>query len=1033
MRTTKFRKTSTIQRKKNEPSFFNDHSTAFFKPTEHSIQAKSFFSSGNNHSFNGSTALPLQTKLKIGKPNGKYEKEADQVADNVVRKIQKSPATNHSKQSSGAGPLTIQRTENQNDQEEELQKKEDDHNIEGVEIQKKPIFESNADPVEEQEVQRVSSGNETHVNTDLVQKLNQSKGKGESLNPEVQGKMESNIGADFNNVRIHTDDRAAEMSQQLNAKAFTQGSDIYFNKGQYDANKQSGKHLLAHELTHTVQQGASAKIARKLNSSISSTNISVQRGWLGDAANWVKEKIQNGLNWAAERLIPGYTLLNVILGKNLITDKKVARSGVNLIEGFMDLTPVIGKILFNELKETKSLTKAGQWVEKQISRFGINFDDIAIRLKSMWDDMSGWRGIDYNVGVFKRYFGKQIGKIVAFAVVVEQKVKELRFKGALLLVGANKLVEAIEKDPKALKRMINKPKLILKNFMLAIKKGFTQFKDKFFFHFKNALLGWLFGKAAELGVQMPKKFDIPGLFHLIAQLMGITYRQIRAMVVKEIGPKGEMIVSKMEASVEFVKKLVTKGPIALWDKVKEFLSNLKEMFFSAITKLVLGEIVKTAVVKLVSMLNPAGAIVQLVLTLYRVIKFFIDWWQTIKEVASGIINSITMVALGKFKGAANFVEGLLAKGMKLVIAFLANIFGLGGIVKKVRELILRISKPVRDAIRKVVAWIVKKGKKMFGKLIKGGKALGKKVKDKVFKFLGIKQKFTTNTGESHAVYYSKKADGIKLIVSSTPRTISEFLDFYVNEYQIKSGDKKMKIVTAIRAMIKSDVKQTLAKLKAAEKNNKAAQITTNQRKLLNLNVQISEKLKSLMSSNSDVGLIIDSYKLEGLTGTYSSMPKPSNDILTADHQPQAAILVWAANQTYFPNNSNMYKRADKRANKGFAINLYEARHIAGRTFGTKGDKTKNSFIDKAKNRTKGKKNQEKRNIIVNLIKLELDKDVSAMEKIARKNNKDKTWNDIKQLNLSQKEKDKLINTIRSNILKGESQLKSQDLESLKKV
>lgn len=795
MRTTKSEKPVTISRKKNDQSFFNGQNTAFFRSSEEGVQTKSFFLQGKSHSSRAMTALPVQTKIKIGKPNDKYEQEADLVADNVVRKIQRSPRHEFDSGASGNNAPTINRFGEKGVQEEELQRKQEQLNFKQSGLQKKPIFESNEDPVEEQAVQRKTSGEAAYAEAGLAQQLNQSKGRGEPLRPGIQNKMESNIGADFNKVRIHTDSNAVQMSQELNAKAFTHGSDIYFNQGQYNAGESSGQHLLAHELTHTVQQGASQKIARKSNTSASTTQVSIQRGWLGDAANWVKEKIQNGLNWAAERVIPGYTLLNVILGKNLITDKAVARSGVNLIEGFLDLTPVIGKILFNELKETKSLTKAGIWVEKQIKRFGINFSDIATKLKSMWDDMSVWRGMDYNVGVFKRYFGSLIGRIVAFAVVVAEKVKELRFKGALLLVGATKLVEAIEKDPKALKRMIDNPKLILKNFMLAIKKGFTQFKDKFFFHFKNALLGWLFGKSAELGVQMPKKFDIPGLFHLIAQLMGITYPQIRAMVVKEIGPKGEMIVSKMEASVEFVRDLITRGPIALWDRVKDFLSNLKEMFFSAITKLVLGEIVKVAVVKLVSMLNPAGAIVQLVLTLYRVIKFFIDWWQTIKDVASGIINSITMVALGKLKGAANFVEGLLAKGMKLVIAFLANIFGLGGIVKKVRDLILRISKPVRDAIRKVIAWIVKKGKSLFGKLIKGGKAKIKSAVKKITNWWKMRHSFKDKAGKDHKIYFKGQGSGAELMIASTPRLAHKL----VNDI-LKTTDGK-KVAKQIRTVL----------------------------------------------------------------------------------------------------------------------------------------------------------------------------------------------------------------------------------------
>ncbi len=67
--------------------------------------------------------------------------------------------------------------------------------------------------------------------------------------------MESRFGAEFGNVNIHTGAQATMLSQSINAQAFTHGSDIYFNQGKYNPESSGGKHLLAHELTHVVQQG----------------------------------------------------------------------------------------------------------------------------------------------------------------------------------------------------------------------------------------------------------------------------------------------------------------------------------------------------------------------------------------------------------------------------------------------------------------------------------------------------------------------------------------------------------------------------------------------------------------------------------------------------------------------------------------------------------------------------------------------------------------------------------------------------------
>lgn len=84
-------------------------------------------------------------------------------------------------------------------------------------------------------------------------------GGGKSMDGSTQSFMESRFGTGFNDVKIHNGAEPAQLSQALNAKAFTVGNNIYFNDGQYRPETHEGKHLLAHELTHTLQQGATIK------------------------------------------------------------------------------------------------------------------------------------------------------------------------------------------------------------------------------------------------------------------------------------------------------------------------------------------------------------------------------------------------------------------------------------------------------------------------------------------------------------------------------------------------------------------------------------------------------------------------------------------------------------------------------------------------------------------------------------------------------------------------------------------------------
>jgi hypothetical protein len=91
---------------------------------------------------------------------------------------------------------------------------------------------------------------------ETAQKVQDQKPMGEPLPAPLKGEMEAGFGADFSDVRIHRDSASAELNQDLKAKAFTTGEDVFFGEGQFDPGSLQGKELIAHELTHTIQQGA---------------------------------------------------------------------------------------------------------------------------------------------------------------------------------------------------------------------------------------------------------------------------------------------------------------------------------------------------------------------------------------------------------------------------------------------------------------------------------------------------------------------------------------------------------------------------------------------------------------------------------------------------------------------------------------------------------------------------------------------------------------------------------------------------------
>jgi len=90
---------------------------------------------------------------------------------------------------------------------------------------------------------------------DIFQQILQRKGSGQPLDTAVRVFMETRFGQDFSSVRLHTDAHAARTAQQLSAVAYTVGRDIFFGESQYQPHSQEGRRLLAHELTHVLQQG----------------------------------------------------------------------------------------------------------------------------------------------------------------------------------------------------------------------------------------------------------------------------------------------------------------------------------------------------------------------------------------------------------------------------------------------------------------------------------------------------------------------------------------------------------------------------------------------------------------------------------------------------------------------------------------------------------------------------------------------------------------------------------------------------------
>ena len=211
----------------------------------------------------------IQTKLTVGPAQDAFEQEADQVAEQVLSTPAPNSPVQRAAEEEELQSMPVQRAAEEEElqsmpiqraaeEEEELQAMPIQRAAEEEELQSMPVQRAAEEEEELQAmpIQRKGPGAGFEASPEVEEQIANQKGGGEPLPAETRSQMEPRFGADFSGVRLHTDSGAAQVSQAINAQAFTRGSDIFMGAGKYDPGSSEGKKLLAHELTHVIQQGS---------------------------------------------------------------------------------------------------------------------------------------------------------------------------------------------------------------------------------------------------------------------------------------------------------------------------------------------------------------------------------------------------------------------------------------------------------------------------------------------------------------------------------------------------------------------------------------------------------------------------------------------------------------------------------------------------------------------------------------------------------------------------------------------------------
>ncbi len=803
-----------------------------------------------------------QMRLAISSPNDAFEREADSVGKQVAS--MPSPRTANTEVSANAPSALARRPLVRSS------------TAQGAAVVQRhsaaPIQRHTSVPVQRQ---TRADGSPAQASLEVSREIAAEQSDGEALPSKVKQFMEPRFGADFSKIKIHTDARAAKLANQVQAQAFTVGGHIFFGAGQYQPDTDEGKQLLAHELTHTIQQGAARQSAASPATATTATTATPARpaaitrapasvarvaqvpSVRMNAAQSIQRlgwpSMQGVLDFFADqaRIIPGYTLLTVILGFNPISQRDVARTGVNILRALVECIP-LGLLLVNVLEANGLLQRGGAVAEREFARMtgavadlkdafnrfmskletldfanpwrvwesakqmfsapidrlksaGTALVDVVLELVKQavlqplarlaqptpaWDLLCAvlgknpitgeavQRSPQTMIGGFMKLIGQdeiwqniqranaiprawawfqnQMSSLMALVTSLPQRflsaLQSLTLADVLTVVGAfakiigvfarfaldfatwagNAIWELLKiifevlapgampylkKVGASLREIFKNPLPFVRNLARAGKLGFDQFMKRFGTHLKNGVIQWLTGSLP--GIYIPQALNLQEIVKFVLSVLGISWAALRAKLVIAIG---EPAVAALENSFELVKILVTQGPAAAWDKIKEHLGNLKEMVLDGIKDFIYTNVVTRATAKVASLLIPGAGFISAIVSIWDMIQVFIAQMRRMAEIGKAFLDSVMDIASGAIGNAANKVESVLGNLLTLAISFLAGFVGLGGVAAKVMKFLdTKVRSPIDKAMDKLVTWIVNAGRRVVA-AVRGGNA-----------------------------------------------------------------------------------------------------------------------------------------------------------------------------------------------------------------------------------------------------------------------------------------------------------------------
>ena len=281
------------------------------------------------------------------------------------------------------------------------------------------------------------------------------------------------------------------------------------------------------------------------------------------------------------------------------------------------------------------------------------------------------------------------------------------------------VVSIIGKAATAIGDILADPVGFFITLLSAVQQGFVNFFANIGRHLLTGVTDWLFEELRQVNIEPPQDFTLRSIIEFVLDVLGITVDNFFDRLGRRIGTdKAQSVrdmVDKATGAIRWLYLLVTDGPGALWEEIQGQLSSLWQIVLSSVIGWVTGVVIKQGTVWLLGLLDPTGimAVVNSLVAIYKAIQSAAQYVRPMLEVVVTVLDAVGGIARGVTAQGAAFLESGIVRILPLAIGFLANQVGLGGVGRRVGEMV----EEAREYVNQGIDWLINSAIKAFEALL----------------------------------------------------------------------------------------------------------------------------------------------------------------------------------------------------------------------------------------------------------------------------------------------------------------------------